>query len=257
MSRRILIAGNWKMNTTATEGVALLREIKSALPCGGGEPCTGPEVVVCPPFPTLSAVAAEAAGSCVAVGAQNVHWSAGGAFTGEVSAEMLLAVPVTHVIVGHSERRQYFGETDKTVNQRAHAAEAAGLHVIVCVGETLSERESGQTHPVVERQVRAALERLSAHNMERITIAYEPVWAIGTGRVASDEQAQEVHAMIRGILRTLYGGAVAGTTRILYGGSMKPDNAAGLLRQPDIDGGLIGGASLKASDFVAIVAAAG
>ncbi len=257
MSRRTLIAGNWKMNQTAADGVALLREIKAALPCGAAEPCTGPEVVVCPPFTTLGAVATEAAGSCVAVGAQNVHWAASGAFTGEVSAQMLLAVPVTYAIVGHSERRQHFGETDKTVNQRTHAAVAAELNAIVCVGESLSERESGKTHGVVERQVRAALEGLGAHNMEHVTIAYEPVWAIGTGRVASDEQAQEVHALIRGILRALHGAEIADTTRILYGGSMKPDNAARLLKQPDIDGGLIGGASLKASDFIAIVAAAG
>lgn len=254
MSRRKLIAGNWKMNKTAAEGVALLNDIKAALPACAGS--SGPEAVVCPPFTTLAAVAAAAAGSCVAVGAQNIHWAANGAFTGEISADMLKSVPVSHVIIGHSERRQYFGETDATVNQRTRAAVAAGLTAIVCVGETLSERESGHTMSVVGKQTRDGLAGLAVAEMARIVVAYEPVWAIGTGRVATDAQAQEVHAFIRKTLRDLCGAAVADATRILYGGSMKPDNAAGLLAQPDIDGGLIGGASLKAADFAAIVKAA-
>jgi triosephosphate isomerase len=256
MPRRKLIAGNWKLNKTAAEGVALVKEIKAALPCGSSAGCKGPEVVVCPTFTTLAAVAAEAAGSCVAVGAQNVHWAANGAFTGEVSAAMLASVPVTHVIVGHSERRQYFGETDATVNQRTRAAVAAGLTAIVCVGETLSEREANRTTDVVGKQTREGLAGLTAADMARVVVAYEPVWAIGTGKVATDAQAQDVHAFIRTTLRDLFGATVADATRILYGGSMKPDNAAGLLAQADIDGGLIGGASLKAADFAAIIKAA-
>jgi len=257
MARRTLIAGNWKMNKTASEGVALVKDIKAALPCGASVPCQGPEVLVFPAFTALTAVAAEAQGSCVAVGSQNIHWGANGAFTGEVSAEMLRSVPVTHALIGHSERRQYFGETDKTVNQRTHAAVASDLTAVVCVGETLSERESGHTTEVVGRQTRAALNGIGKDNMVKVVLAYEPVWAIGTGRVATDEQAQDVHAFIRSVLRDLFGAEVSDATRILYGGSMKPDNAAGLLAQPDIDGGLIGGASLKAADFVAIVNAVG
>ena len=257
MSRRRLIAGNWKMNKTASEGAALVREIAALLARGPDADAAAPEVLVCPPFTSLGAAVEAARGTCVAVGAQNVHWAANGAFTGEVSVAMLAAVPVTHVLVGHSERRQYFGETDQTVNQRVHAAVAGGLTAVLCVGETLSERESGHTHAVVGRQTRTALEGLSRENMARVVLAYEPVWAIGTGRVATDEQAQEVHASLRGILRDLYGAATAEATRILYGGSMKPENAEALLAKPDIDGGLIGGASLKAADFVAIVRAAG
>ncbi len=257
MSRRPLIAGNWKMNKTASEGAALVREIATLLARSPDACGAGPEVLVCPPFTALGAAAEAARGTCLAVGAQNVHWAANGAFTGEVSAAMLAAVPVTHVLVGHSERRQFFGETDQTVNQRAHAAVAGGLTAVICVGETLAERESGHTHVVVGRQTRAALEGLGRENMAHVVLAYEPVWAIGTGRVATDEQAQEVHAFLRGLLRDLHGAETAEATRILYGGSMKPENAAALLAKPDIDGGLIGGASLKAVDFVAIVRAAG
>lgn len=257
MARRILIAGNWKMNKTSVEGAALVAEIKAALPCGGTDSCAeGPEVLVCPPFLTIPAVATAVAGSCVKLGAQNVHWAADGAFTGEASASMLLDAGCTHVIIGHSERRQYFAETDETVNARTKAAVAAGLVAIVCVGETLDVREQGTTNTVVERQTRGALAGISAADMDQIVIAYEPVWAIGTGKVATDEQAQDVHAFIRSILTEMYGAAVAGSVRILYGGSMKPSNAAGLLAQQDIDGGLIGGAALKAEDFVGIVTAA-
>ena len=253
MSRRKLIAGNWKMNKTSAEGAALVEEIKNGLPacCGNG-----PEVLVCPPFTTLSAALQAAKGSAVQVGAQNVHWAPSGAYTGEVSAAMLVDVGVTHVIIGHSERRQYFGETDLTVNQRTKAALGAGLTAVVCVGETLAQREAGQTMDVIGAQVRTDLADLTAADMAKVVIAYEPVWAIGTGKVATDEQAQEVHAFIRGVLREMFGDEVADATRILYGGSMKPANAKGLLAQADIDGGLIGGAALKAPDFLAIIQAA-
>ena len=254
MSRRTLIAGNWKMNKTAAEGAALVAEIKAALPecC----PSKAPEILVCPTFTTLATVVEAAKGSPIAVGAQNVHWAASGAFTGEISAEMLVTTGVTHVIIGHSERRQYFGETDETVNKRTRAAIAAGLVPVVCVGETREEREANKTMDVIGAQVRADLAGLSAADMAKVVIAYEPVWAIGTGLVATDEQAQEVHKFIRGVLAEMFGADVADATRILYGGSMKPGNAAGLLAMPDIDGGLIGGAALKAADFTAIVKAA-
>ncbi len=254
MARRKLIAGNWKMNKSAAEGVALLGELKEKL--GAGPAADSAEILVCPPFTTLAAVAAAARGSAIQVGAQNIHWADNGAFTGEISGAMLKEIPVAYAIIGHSERRQYFGETDETVNKRTRAALKAGLSAIVCVGETLAEREGSQTNAVVERQVRAGLAGFAAADMSRVVIAYEPVWAIGTGKVASNEQAQEVHAFIRGILRALFGAELAAQTRILYGGSMNAANAAGLLAQGDIDGGLIGGASLKAADFAAIVQAA-
>lgn len=258
MSRRILIAGNWKMNKTSAEGVQLVREIKAALPCKESTSCCckGPEILVCPPYLTLAAVAQEVQGSPIALGAQNVHWAANGAYTGEVSTEMLKDAQCTHVIIGHSERRQYFGETDETVNARTRAALAAGLVAVVCVGETLAEREAGITNEVVGRQVQKGLADIAIADMANVVIAYEPVWAIGTGKVATDEQAQEVHAFIRAQLAQQFDAATAEATRILYGGSMKPTNAAGLLAQKDIDGGLIGGAALKAADFVAIIQAA-
>ncbi|NMA47036.1 MAG: triose-phosphate isomerase [Lentisphaerae bacterium] len=254
MARQILIAGNWKMNKGAADGAQLIKDIKAQIGCGcccGGK---SPEVLVCPPFTTLSAVLAEAKGSCLQVGAQNIHWAEQGAFTGEISGAMLKECGVTHVIIGHSERRQYFGETDATVNQRLKAALKNGLTAVVCVGETLAERMAGTTNAVVERQLRGALADISADGMKQVVIAYEPVWAIGTGQVASDEQAQEVHAFIRGLFKTMFScPSVADNTRILYGGSMNATNAGGLLAQPDIDGGLIGGASLKPADFAAII----
>ncbi len=249
MSRRILIAGNWKMNKTSAEGAALVKEIAAGLPAGNL-----PEILVCPPYLTIPAVVEAAKGSALEVGAENVHWAASGAYTGEVSTAMLLDAGVTHVIVGHSERRQYFGETDETVNQRAKAAVEAGLVAVICVGETLAEREAGETAAVIDRQTRKALEGIS--DLAKVVIAYEPVWAIGTGKTATPDMAQEVHAQIRAILADLYGADAAETVRILYGGSMKPANAAGLLAQPDIDGGLIGGAALKAADFMALIQAA-
>jgi len=254
MSRRKLIAGNWKMNKTSAEGVALVREIKEKLGAGGG--ANGPEVLVCPPFTTAAAVAAETKGSCIQVGCQNIHWADNGAFTGELAGAMLKEVPAAYVIIGHSERRQYFGETDETVNKRTRAALKHGIKPIVCIGELLAEREDGKTKTVCERQVRAALAGLTPAEMQRVVLAYEPVWAIGTGKVASNEQAQEVHGFIRGVLASMFGAETAAVTRVLYGGSMNAANAAGLLAQPDIDGGLIGGASLKAADFAAIVLSA-
>ncbi|MCL2105257.1 MAG: triose-phosphate isomerase [Kiritimatiellaeota bacterium] len=239
-----IVAGNWKMNKTASETAALIDEIIKAT---AG---THVEVVVCPPFTSLKDAAAACTGSHVKLGAQNVHWEVSGAYTGEVSAEMLKELGVTHVIIGHSERRQYFGETDETVNKRTKAALAAGLVPIVCVGETLEERDSGKMDEVIVRQVKLGLTDL---DVGKVVIAYEPVWAIGTGRTATPAQAQEAHALIRRTLAEIVGGAIANSVRIQYGGSMKPDNAKELMGQPDIDGGLIGGAALKADSFAAIV----
>jgi len=247
MARTTIIAGNWKMNKTAAEGQALVEALK---PLVAGADA---EVVVCPPFTTLAAVVAAAAGSKVKVGAQNVHWAANGAFTGEVSAEMLRDAGAEYVIIGHSERRQYFGETDATVNQRLKAALAAGLKPMVCIGETLEEREGNRTEAVIDTQVKGGFAGLTPEQMANLVIAYEPVWAIGTGKTATPAMAQETHAYIRKVVGQLFGPAAAAGVRIQYGGSMKPDNAKELLSQPDIDGGLIGGASLKATDFAAIV----
>ncbi|MFA6929892.1 MAG: triose-phosphate isomerase [Lentisphaeria bacterium] len=258
MTRRKLIAGNWKMNKTASEGSALIKEIKEQFAeCTGNCCAKGPEVLVFPPFTTLSAVLNEASGSCLKVGAQNVHWANKGAYTGEISAAMLKELGVGYVLIGHSERRQYFAETDETVNQRVKAALAADLSVVICVGETETERNKEVTSAILERQVRWGLSGITAAQMEKVVIAYEPVWAIGTGKTASDADAQAVHKFIRTLLMNLFPcPCVAEATRILYGGSMNAANAAGLLAQPDIDGGLIGGASLKPADFAAIIRAA-
>ena len=229
----------------------LVKEIAAGLPAGNL-----PEILVCPPYLTIPAVVAAAKGTALEVGAENVHWAASGAYTGEVSTAMLLDAGVTHVIVGHSERRQYFGETDETVNKRARAAIAAGLTAIVCIGETLEEREAGKLNEVIERQMKVGLAGVTAADCAKLVIAYEPVWAIGTGKTATPDQAQEVHALIRATLAGLVGAETAETVRIQYGGSMKPSNAAELLAKKDIDGGLIGGAALKAADFAGIVAAA-
>lgn len=251
-ARRKVVAGNWKMNKTVPEALALVRELKGMVAS-----VQNVEVVVAPPFVALHAVAQELAGSNLRLAAQNCHWEASGAFTGEVSASMLKDVGCTYVILGHSERRQFFGETDETVNKRTRAVLKAGLTPIVCVGETLAEREANRTLEVVERQVAGALAGFSAAEVAGFVLAYEPVWAIGTGRTATSEQAQEVHAAIRAQLGRLYDGATAGQVRIQYGGSVKPDNAAELMGKPDVDGALVGGASLKAGDFAAIVRAAG
>jgi triosephosphate isomerase len=248
--RTYVVEGNWKMNKTAAETRALIADIRAALDDGN----VAPQVVVCPPFTNLQTAAEALKGSKIALGAQNMHWEAFGAFTGEISAAMLKDLGVTHVIIGHSERRQYFAETDDTVNKKVKAALAAGLVPVVCVGETLAERESGKMEAVVTGQVKAGLAGLSCE-LAGIVIAYEPVWAIGTGKTATSAQAQEVHALIRKTLCGLASCETAAKVRIQYGGSMNPANAKDLLAQPDIDGGLIGGAALKAADFAAIVKA--
>ena len=250
--RRPLVAGNWKMYKTAEEAGELARAIVGAV----GRECEGVDVVLCPPFTSLQAVGAALAGSPIALGAQNMHWEVEGAFTGEVSAAMILTAGCRYTILGHSERRQYFAETDEQVNRKLKAALRAGLAPIVCVGETLQEREAGQVEAVVLGQVQAGLQGLSETDLLKIALAYEPVWAIGTGHTASPAQAEEVHSMIRAALRQHYGKNVADALRIQYGGSVKPENAAELFSQQNIDGGLIGGAALKAESFVAIVKAA-
>ncbi|MDL2219558.1 triose-phosphate isomerase [Ruminococcaceae bacterium OttesenSCG-928-O06] len=249
--RRAVVAGNWKMNKTAAEAAALIGEIAAAV----GTP--GCDVVVCPPFVALSAVLDAAAGTPIAVGAQNVHYEESGAFTGEVAPGMLTALGVQYAIVGHSERRQYFAETDETVNLRTRAALAAGLCAIVCVGENLAQREQGVTVDLVRMQTKIALQGVQEAELARLILAYEPVWAIGTGRTATAAQAGQVCGAIRAQLAELYGSAAADGVPVLYGGSMNAANAAELLAEADVDGGLIGGASLKAADFAAIVQAAG
>jgi len=249
--RRTIVAGNWKMHGTCDEAAALASAVVAATPETGGA-----EVVLCPPFTALGCVAQVIDGTEVSLGAQDLHWEAQGAYTGEVSAAMLLDLGCRFVIVGHSERRAFFGETDASVNRKAGAALAAGLCPIVCVGETLEQRERGEADKIVRFQVERGLEGLG-DALNEIVVAYEPVWAIGTGRTATAEQAQSAHALIRETLATLGGTAAAGTVRIQYGGSVKPGNAAELFSGPDVDGGLIGGASLDADSFAQIVRAAG
>ncbi len=249
--RKKLIAGNWKMNKTAADGAALAQEILAQV---GRE--TAVDVVLCPPFTALESVGRALEGQAVKLGAQNMNPQKSGAYTGEISAEMLRTLYVSHVILGHSERRTYFGDTDAFVNQKVLAALANQLKPILCVGETLAEREGGRTLEVVRTQTQAALAGVTAEQITTVIIAYEPVWAIGTGKVASTAQAQEVHAYTRSLLHDLYGAALAQKVRLLYGGSMKPSNAPELLAQPDIDGGLIGGAALEAKSFVELVKAA-
>jgi triosephosphate isomerase len=249
--RKKLIAGNWKMNKTPAEAAALARDLATA----AGQR-TDVEIVICPPFTALDAAGQAVTGTLVRLGAQNLHPEKSGAFTGEVSAEMLRDLRVSHVILGHSERRALFGETDAFINQKVLAALKNQLRPIFCVGETLTERESGATLKIVQAQVERGLEGVGREQAAEIVVAYEPVWAIGTGKVATTEQAQEVHAFIRSLLAKLFGDAIAQKIRILYGGSMKPANAPELLAQPDIDGGLIGGASLEARSFLDLVAAA-
>lgn len=248
--RKYVIAGNWKMNKTPAQATALINELK---PLVADATC---DVIVGVPFVDLPAALEATAGSNIGVAAQNCHWATSGAFTGEVSAEMLKDMGVGYVIIGHSERRTYFGDTDVTVHDRVRAALDQGLTVILCVGEYLEQREQGVTGEVVAMQTKIALGGVSAEEMSRIIIAYEPVWAIGTGRTATAEQANEVCKLIRDTIAGLYSQAVADAAVIQYGGSMNAGNAAELLAQPDVDGGLIGGASLKAPDFSTIVAAA-
>ena len=249
--RRTVIAGNWKMNKTPREAFALVSEIAAA--ARGKDKC---DVVLCVPFVDIPAAVAAAEGTNVAIGAQNVHIKESGAYTGEVSAPMLVECGVKYVIVGHSERRQYFGETDETVRLRAKAAIDAGLTAIICVGEVIGQRQSGITNEIVSMQTKLALEGLTKDELSRVIIAYEPVWAIGTGLTATPEQAEEVCALIRRVVADLYDKEAADALTIQYGGSMNEKNAAELLAMENVDGGLIGGASLKATSFAAIINAA-
>ena len=247
---KYVIAGNWKMNKTPAEAKELIESIR---PLVASAAC---DVIVCLPFVDLPTALEAPAGTNIGVAAQNCHWEKSGAFTGEISAEMLKAMGVGYVILGHSERRTYFGDTDVTVQKRTRAALDAGLTVILCVGEYLEQREQGITSEIVDMQVKVALGGVSREELARVIIAYEPVWAIGTGRTATDEQANEVCAHIRATVAGLYDADAARALTIQYGGSMNAGNAAALLAQPDVDGGLIGGASLKPQDFATIVAAA-
>jgi triosephosphate isomerase len=248
MGRLPFMAGNWKMNKTTGEAIDLVRELKAAI-----SGVKGVEVAVAPPFTALYAVCKELEGSSIRLAAQNLYWEEKGAFTGEVSPLMLKEVGCHYVIIGHSERRQFFGETDETANRRIKAALAQGLKVIFCIGETLREREEGKTFSVIERQVEDGLKNLSDKEMENIVIAYEPIWAIGTGKTATPGQAEEVHRFIRGKIEKLYSQEVSEEIRIQYGGSVTPENIKGLMEQANIDGALVGGASLKAESFSKIV----
>lgn len=232
--------------------VASTREVVSGLIDELGT-VTAIDIIVCPPFTALSAAVEAAGGSNIAVGAQNVHWADSGAFTGEISADMLADIPVQYAIIGHSERRQYFGETDETVSHRLRAAIDSHLRPIVCVGESLDRRQAGHTETVVAGQIENGLNGISADEMRTVTVAYEPVWAIGTGETATPQQAQAVHRFIRGRLGRRFSGEIAAGVRIQYGGSVKAENAANLMAQPDIDGALVGGASLKVDEFSALV----
>ena len=248
MGRLPFMAGNWKMNKTVGEALDLVRELKASL-----SGVQGVEVAVAPPYTALYAIHKELVGSSIHLAAQNLYWEEKGAFTGEVSPLMLKEVGCHYVIIGHSERRQFFGETDETVNRRIKAALAQSLKVIFCIGETLKEREEGKTFSVIERQVDGGLRGLGEREMKYMVIAYEPVWAIGTGKTATPEQAEEVHRFIRGRLEKLYSRGVSEEIRIQYGGSVTPENVQGLMNQPNIDGALVGGASLKAESFSKIV----
>ena len=248
MARTPFIAGNWKLNLTIAEGVALVHGLKQALK-------PGVEVAVCPTALGLASVAEAAKGSALGVGAQNAYWEEKGAFTGEISASLIKAAGAQYVLLGHSERRQLFAETDATVNKRLKAVLAQGLVPILCIGETLAERQGGKLQEVLKTQVEGAIAGFTPDQLSTLVVAYEPVWAIGTGVTATTAQAQEAHAFVRGLLRAKLGN-LADALRIQYGGSVKADNAKELLAQPDIDGALVGGASLKLADFSAIIAAA-
>ena len=248
--RKPFVAGNWKMNLNRTQSIDLAKSVAAALPSSAAV-----DIAVCPPFVYLDAVRQVLQGSAVAVGAQNLYFESNGAFTGETSAEMLKDLACAYVILGHSERRNVIGETNQDVNRKTRVALANGLVPIVCVGELLEQREAGQTMKVIEDQFTGSLAQRTPDQAKQIVIAYEPVWAIGTGRVASPAQAEEVHAAIRQLLSDQFGADVAAAVRIQYGGSVKPDNAVELMSQPNIDGALVGGAALKADSFAAIVSA--
>ena len=246
--RKPLIAGNWKMNNNNTESVELVSRLKEMV-----FDVEKVEIVVAPPYTALESVAASIKGSTIFLSAQNIFWEESGAFTGEISPAMLKDIGCQYTIIGHSERRQYFGETNETVNKRLKAALKASLTPIVCIGETLEEREADKTFTVIEQQAREGLNGLSLNEMEKVVIAYEPVWAIGTGKTATPEQAQEVHRFVRKLIAQIFVEEIAEKIRILYGGSVKPDNIDHLMAQRDIDGALVGGASLKADSFARIV----
>lgn len=245
--RKPMIAGNWKLHKTITEATSLVSELIPAVAANQNV-----DIVVAPVYTALSKVAETLSGSNIKLAAQNCYPEPQGAFTGEVSPLLLKDAGCEYVIIGHSERRQLFGETDESVNGKAHALAGADLGTIFCIGETLEERETGKMFDVLRQQVTAGLKDLTAEQMKTVVVAYEPVWAIGTGKVATDEQAQEAHAFIRGLLAEIYDTQTAAATRILYGGSVKPGNVDGLMTQPDVDGALVGGASLKAEDFARI-----
>ena len=249
--RKTIIAGNWKMNKTPAGAKQLIEELKPLI--AKTKWC---DIVLCVPFVDIPSAIKAAKGAKIAIGAENMHYEASGAYTGEISADMLTELGVKYVIIGHSERRQYFAETDATVNKKIHAALNAGLRPIVCVGETLEQRDLGITIEHIRLQVKAALYGVEPVSMKRIVIAYEPIWAIGTGRTATADQAEEVCGAIRDCVREMYGARVARSVTIQYGGSMNAGNAFELLSKPNVDGGLIGGASLKPNDFAAIVNAA-
>ncbi len=251
--RKTVIAGNWKMNKTPVEAAQLIYDINDKLSKMETKGC---EIIACVPFVDIDAAVKAADGTVIKIGAENCHWAKSGAFTGEISADMLKACGVEYVIIGHSERRQYFGETDLTVNQRVKAALEAGLKVILCVGELLEQREQGITEEIVSMQTKIALLGVTEEQMKSIIIAYEPVWAIGTGKTATSEQADEVCGIIRKVIANLYSKKIAEATTIQYGGSMNAKNAKELLSMENVDGGLIGGASLKAEDFSIIIEAA-
>jgi triosephosphate isomerase len=254
MARKRFIAGNWKLNLTIEEGVALVQGLAKAL--AADPKSANVEVAVAPTYVALHPVAQAAKGSAVGIAGQNAFWEEKGAFTGEISAGFLKNAGAKYAILGHSERRQYFGETDQTINKRLKAVLANGLVPILCIGETLAERDGGKLEEVLTRQLQGSLEGFTAAQLDALVVAYEPVWAIGTGRTATTAQAQEAHAFVRGVLRKLVG-ELAEKVRIQYGGSVKADNAKELLSQADVDGALVGGASLKLADFTAIIAAAG
>ena len=243
-----IIAGNWKMNKASREARELAANLIPLVSAVKDR-----EIVLGPPFTSLQAVSEAIKGTNIALSAQDMHWEDKGAFTGEISAEMLLDLGCQYVIIGHSERRQYFGETDETVNRKAKQALKKGLRPILCVGETLAEREGGKLQDIINRQVTGGLKDIGADDMKKVVIAYEPVWAIGTGKTATPEQANEVHALIRQRVKALYTGEIADGLRIQYGGSVTPENVSRLMAMPDIDGALVGGASLKPESFAALV----
>jgi len=246
--RTPLIAGNFKMFKTVSETVSYVNDLRVLI-----KDIKGVDVAIAPPFTSVAAAVEAANGSAIDVGAQNLHWEREGAFTGEISAAMIRDTGARYVIVGHSERRTLFGETNETVNKKTHAALTAGLVPIVCIGETLDQRDRNETMAVLDRQIKDSLDRVTGEQLSGMVLAYEPVWAIGTGRNATPDQAQEVHAFIRKRVTATHGEPAAAAVRILYGGSVKPDNIDGLMAQPDLDGALVGGASLKAESFLRIV----